>query len=165
MLAETARRLGVRFPDAAVWIEERVERIAAAVGKQPVAPVLCHNDLGRRNFLDDGRLMLIDWEYAGMGDPYYDLANYAANQSSSAAEEEFIIGYYFGRITPARLARLRLMRIMSDYHEMVWCLVQSHISQQEVDFRGYAETTAAFLIEQLRDLHFEQLLIDVTRPD
>lgn len=164
-LAATAHRLGVRFPDAVVWIEERVAPIEAALDRHPVAPVLCHNDLGRRNFIDAGRLILLDWEYAGMGDPTFDLANYAANQSSSAAEEELIVGYYFGRITRARLARLRLLRIMSDYHEMLWCLVQSQISQQRVDFRGYAETTASFLTLQLQDLQFDQLLIDAALPD
>ena len=165
MLAQRAARFGVRFPEAVPWIDERVERIEAALDSRPATPVLCHNDLGRRNFIGDGRLLLLDWEYAGMGDPMFDLANYAANQSSSPAEEEFIVGYYFGRITRARMARLRLLRMMSDYHEMLWCLVQSHISQHEIDFRSYAETTASFLAEQLRDLRFDQLLIDVTQPD
>lgn len=165
MLAETARRFGVRFPDSSIWLEERIARIEAALNERPVASVLCHNDLGRRNFIDTGRLMLLDWEYAGMGDPSFDLANFAANQSVNAAAEEFIVGYYFGRVTRARLARLRLLRIMSDYYEMYWCLVQSHVSQHEIDFRGYAETTASFLVERLQDLEFDQLLIDVTRPD
>lgn len=165
MLAATAQRLGVRFPDAYIWLEERIAPIQIALGTHPVTPVLCHNDLGRRNFVDAGKLILLDWEYAGMGDPAFDLANYAANQSSSPAEEELIVGYYYGRITRARLARLRLLRIMSDYHEMLWCLVQSHISQQGIDFRGYAETTASFLTLRLQDLQFDQLLIDAALPD
>jgi len=36
---------------------------------------LCHNDINRGNFIDDGtRLWFIDWECAGIGDPFYDLA-------------------------------------------------------------------------------------------
>lgn len=165
MLSRTAQQFGVRFPDAVAWIEGQVERIEDALAQRPVAPVLCHNDLGRRNFVDAGRLLLLDWEYAGMGDPTYDLANYAANQSSSAAEEEFIVGYYFGRVSRARLARLRLLRMMSDYHEILWCLVQSRISQHGIDFAGYAETNTSFLEMQLRDFQFDQLLSDVTLPD
>ncbi len=35
----------------------------------------CHHDLHHRNFLDDGRrLLVVDWEYAGPGDPAADLA-------------------------------------------------------------------------------------------
>lgn len=36
--------------------------------------VLCHNDLVAGNILDGEKLMLIDWEYAGIGDPFFDLA-------------------------------------------------------------------------------------------
>lgn len=36
--------------------------------------VLCHNDLNPKNVLmDDQRLWLIDWEYAGVGDPGYSI--------------------------------------------------------------------------------------------
>ena len=40
----------------------------------------CHNDLLTANFLHDGeRVQIIDWEYAGMGDRYFDLGNFAVN--------------------------------------------------------------------------------------
>lgn len=35
---------------------------------------LCHNDLVSGNILESGRLILIDWEWAGVGDPFFDLA-------------------------------------------------------------------------------------------
>ena len=39
------------------------------------APTLCHNDLVAANIVCTPRgLQLIDWEYAGLGDPYFDLA-------------------------------------------------------------------------------------------
>ena len=41
---------------------------------EPGPPALCHNDLVCQNILEDEKLTLIDWEYAGMGDPYFDLA-------------------------------------------------------------------------------------------
>lgn len=35
----------------------------------------CHHDLHHRNFIDDGRrLLAVDWEYAGPGDPAADIA-------------------------------------------------------------------------------------------
>ena len=37
----------------------------------------CHNDLLNANFIDDGaRIRIVDWEYAGMGDRWFDLGNY-----------------------------------------------------------------------------------------
>src|SRR3712207_6163566 len=53
------------------------DRIAALRGPQPAVP--CHNDLLNANFLDDGDIRIVDWEYAGMGDRFFDLANFAVN--------------------------------------------------------------------------------------
>jgi len=42
---------------------------------RPVQLAACHHDLHHRNFIDDGRrLLAVDWEYAGPGDPAADLA-------------------------------------------------------------------------------------------
>jgi thiamine kinase len=59
--------------------------------------VLCHNDLICSNIIaaeqgDD--LMLIDWEYAGLGEPYFDLAVFLRHHSlSDAAAKVFLDGY------------------------------------------------------------------------
>ena len=55
-------------------------------GARPGAPERpCHNDLLNANFIDDGeRLRIVDWEYAGMGDPFFDLANFAINHELDA---------------------------------------------------------------------------------
>jgi thiamine kinase-like enzyme len=65
---------------AAVGTEQAarlVSRAADAIGAgQGGETALCHNDLVCENIFEaeDGRLLLIDWEYAGVGDPYFDLA-------------------------------------------------------------------------------------------
>ena len=52
------------------------------------AHVPCHNDLLNANFLEDGeRLWIVDWEYAGMGDRFFDLANFAINHELDDAGE------------------------------------------------------------------------------
>ena len=48
----------------------------------------CHNDLLNANFIDDGaRIRIIDWEYAGMGDPFFDLGNFSINHELTDAED------------------------------------------------------------------------------
>ena len=38
--------------------------------------VMCHNDLGVGNvFIGDDRMLAIDWEYSGVGNPYFDIAS------------------------------------------------------------------------------------------
>ena len=45
----------------------------------------CHNDLLSDNLIDDGRrIRIVDWEYAGMGDVFFDLASFSANHQLDA---------------------------------------------------------------------------------
>lgn len=50
------------------------EVLMRQIAAYPANPSLCHNDLLCQNILEGRELMLIDWEYAGIGDPYFDLA-------------------------------------------------------------------------------------------
>ena len=63
----------------------------------------CHNDLLSANFLGDGeRLRIIDWEYAGMNDRYFDLGNLAVNNELSEADDELRCSRAYFGAEPAR---------------------------------------------------------------
>lgn len=112
-------------------------RIEAAI--PPAAAVPCHNDLLPANFIDTGaRVWILDWEYAAMGDPAFDLGNLAANAALGPEEERRLLERYAGDASPEPLGRLRLMRLGSDLREAMWGLVQTGISQLAFDFAGYA---------------------------
>ena len=59
--------------------KETADRIERRLGPQPARP--CHNDLLNANFIrsPDQGIRIVDWEYAGMGDRFFDLANFAVN--------------------------------------------------------------------------------------
>ena len=58
------------------------------------------------NFIDDGsRIRIVDWEYAGMGDVYFDLANFAVNNDLSDEETAELLHAYFGAVTPSTSGR------------------------------------------------------------
>ncbi|HZB75394.1 MAG TPA: choline/ethanolamine kinase family protein, partial [Solirubrobacteraceae bacterium] len=60
-------------------------------------PVPCHNDLLNANFIDDGEhVRIVDWEYAGMGDRYFDLGNLSVNNGLSEVDDEALLARYFG---------------------------------------------------------------------
>ena len=125
------------------------------------APVLCHDDLLAANvlLLDDGGVKLVDWEYAGTGDRYFDLANFVVNNELEAAQEEVFLAAYLERPPrPAELAALRLMRVMSDFREAMWGVVQRTVSKLEFDFDGYAREHFDRLLAAVRDPSFEPLL-------
>jgi thiamine kinase-like enzyme len=133
----TARERGGTIPAAYPEVRAIADEIEAAL---PYEPVPCHNDLLTANFLDDGeRLRILDWEYAGMGDRFFDLANFSNHHDLSEPEMEALIAAYFGESTPGRLARVQLMRPMAAFWEGMWGVVQATCSELDFDFLGYAD--------------------------
>jgi len=125
---DQAREKNVALPEDLDRAMEMLERIEHAVlGDAP--PCLCHNDLLLGNFIDAGNaLLVIDWEYAGLGNRYFDLGNFAAHNQLSDAEERVLLEHYCGAAGPEDLRRLRLMRLVSDLRESTWGYLQSSIS-------------------------------------
>ncbi|HEY8180491.1 MAG TPA: phosphotransferase [Candidatus Limnocylindria bacterium] len=145
---------GVPIPPAYERAREAGRRIERALLASPVDPLPCHNDLLNANFIDDGeRLRIVDWEYAGMGDPSFDLGNFSINHELPPDADEALLRAYEGGVRPARLARLRLMRVVSDFREAMWSVLQQGISSLDFDFVAYA------------DEHFERLLASASTPD
>ena len=136
---EIARQYGVAFPENFERLLAGMREIETAFLQDPLPSRLCHNDLLNANFLDDGRLRILDWEYAGMGDPFFDLANFAINHDLTDEQEGVLLEAYFGQATPARRVRLKLMKLMSDFREAMWGMIQIGISQLDFDFRDYAD--------------------------
>jgi thiamine kinase-like enzyme len=135
--AATARQHGVELPPAYPWAQERAQAIERLRGPQPERP--CHNDLLNANFLEEGgRIRIVDWEYAGMGDVFFDLANFSVNHELDAGANEALLAAYIGAPGPRDAAALVLMRFMSDFREAMWGVVQQGISELDFDFEAYA---------------------------
>ena len=134
---ETALARGGAVPDAYTWARAVAARIEAR--RSADVPVPCHNDLLNANFLEDGdRLWIVDWEYAGMGDRFFDLANFSINHELDAAGRATLLAAYFGEARDEDRRALELMRFMSDFREAMWGVVQSAVSELAFDFVGYA---------------------------
>ena len=133
----TALERGGGVPDDFDWAHEIASRIEAK--RSADAPVPCHNDLLNANFLDDGeRLCIVDWEYAGMGDRFFDLANFSINHELDEAASATLLAAYFGEVREQDAQALVLMRFMSDFREAMWGVVQSAVSELAFDFVAYA---------------------------
>ncbi len=136
--AAIVRERGAALPDGYGEAQAIARRIAAVLPLS--APVPCHNDLLPGNLLEaDGRVVLVDWEYAGMGHRLFDLGNLAVNNEFGPAAERRLLAAYFGEPpSAARLAGLKLMRLMSDAREGAWGVVQGVISDLDFEFAAYA---------------------------
>jgi aminoglycoside phosphotransferase (APT) family kinase protein len=134
---DTALGRGAVLPEGFASAHDLARQIAARRAGQPPRP--CHNDLWYANLIDDGeRLVIVDWEYAGMGDPFFDLANFSVNHELDEDGRRLLLAAYAGDASPAALAALDLMRFMSDFREAMWGVVQGVVSELDFDFRAYA---------------------------
>jgi len=135
--ATAAAERGVLIPAAHERAAELAAQIASVRGPQPLRP--CHNDLLNANFILDGtRLWIVDWEYAGMGDVFFDLANFSVNHELEPDEDDELLRIYFGLRRENDAAALTVMRFMSDFREATWGVLQQGISELDFDFAGYA---------------------------
>jgi thiamine kinase len=90
----------------------------------PVLRTLCHSDLHHLNVIDDGGLQLLDWEYAHLGDPYWDLAAWIGNHDLDSHGAERLLGDYLGHCaTAADGERLQCLTWLFDYVCWLWCAV------------------------------------------
>jgi thiamine kinase-like enzyme len=154
---EYARRAGEEPAELAIGRE-----IEGALRGPEHEPVPCHNDLLNANLIWDGsRVRIVDWEYAGMGDRYFDLGNLSINNGLREEQDERLLVAYFGEpCTPARFASLRLMRIVSDLREAMWGVLQQSISALDFDFDGYAAKHFERLRESATDPRYARWLVE-----
>ncbi len=134
-LAPAQRRLGTEL-----------ERLAHDYSIRYPAIALCHNDLVAANVLEDGRLWLVDFEYAVAAAPVLDLAGVAGLNGYDEGERwRLVEAYYRGApvpFTPAELARVvRLVRLIGYF----WALAAQRRAADPAPYARFADAAAAWL--------------------
>jgi aminoglycoside phosphotransferase (APT) family kinase protein len=115
------------------WARPIASRIERAVAFGLTAP--CHGDLLTANFIDHaGRMYFVDWEYAGMSDPRFDLANFSVNHDFGMSEDRELIRLYYGDHDERLFAAVRALRFVSAFREAMWSVLQQAISDLPFDF-------------------------------
>lgn len=82
----------------------------------------CHNDTVPENFVkDENRIYLIDWEYAGMNDPMWDLAAHILECDFNEDEEELFLDIYFeNNMNEIHKAKILIYKICQDFLWSIW---------------------------------------------
>jgi thiamine kinase len=104
-------------------------RYAAQVLDDATDICLCHNDVHALNIVDDGGLRLIDWEYAGLGSPLFDLASVCVYQRYNGEQRAQLLAAYAGNVEAERLDRACEL---FDYIRELWTTVRRRGSSQPV---------------------------------
>jgi thiamine kinase-like enzyme len=168
MLTGVSKQKGCKFPFDFDWLMQTMCQAEDALMKDPYIPTPCHDDLLNLNWLDEdvageiGEVRLLDWEYAGMGDIFFDLANFSHHHRLNENQVRLLLQEYFGEVTPKNYARLRLMWPMSEMHEAMWGTTQTGISTLDEDFQGYADLWFGRVRQHVTDPRWEQWLKDVS---
>jgi thiamine kinase-like enzyme len=83
---------------------------------------LCHNDLSSANILDTGSLRLIDWEYAAIGDPCFDLATVIQHHGLAEGQVECLLTAYKDPVSDEDRHHLRRYCRLYDRVLALWLL-------------------------------------------
>ncbi|GAB4003638.1 phosphotransferase [Nocardioides ultimimeridianus] len=87
--------------------------IASSLIAHPEPLVLCHNDLVPDNLVDDGeQVRLIDFEYAGLGEPAAELAGLAVGAGFDDERVTALTELYYGGPAPDSLERVRQWQVV-----------------------------------------------------
>ena len=167
MLTTVSRQKNCKFPFDFDWIMQQLRMVEQALLRDPYVPTPCHDDLLNLNWLDEevpgeiGEVRLLDWEYAGMGDIFFDLANFSHHHRLTEDQVRLLLQEYFGEVTAKNYARLRLMWPMSELHEAMWGTTQTGLSRLDEDFQGYADLWFGRVRQHMTDPRWDHWLRDV----
>lgn len=103
--------------------------------------VPCHLDLHKGNLVDDGnRLWMIDWEYAAMSDPLFDLATASAADFFSDEEMDVLLRTYLQREPLKQETEdFFFFRVLTDVRWALWAYIQDKISSFTYPFIAHGD--------------------------
>jgi thiamine kinase-like enzyme len=89
-------------------------------------------------------MWIVDWEYAGMNDPMWDLGDLSVEGGFGDGDDEALLGAYFGgEARPFDRGRMVIYKAMCDLLWTLWGLIQLANANPADDFRAYADTRFA----------------------
>ena len=130
----------IQMPEGYHAIVQQAQPVKLVLANNPVPLAPCHCDPLCENFLDDGSHMwIVDWEYSGMNDPFWDLGDLSVEgQFNAAQDHELMRAYCNGEPTDAELARMVIYKAMCDLLWTLWGLIQHAEGNPAEDFHAYA---------------------------
>ena len=115
--------MNVSMFDDYASIKQKVMSIKEEIDKAVHAPLVpCHNDPLCENWVEgDGRMYLIDWEYAGMNDGMWDVADVSIEAGFDAAHDHMLLHAYLGKQpTVLDMKHFLASKIYVDYLWTLW---------------------------------------------
>ncbi|MBW3603705.1 MAG: phosphotransferase family protein [Actinobacteria bacterium] len=133
----------------------RVQPVRDALAATSPGLVPCHHDPWPTNIVDDGdRLLLVDWEYSGVGDPLWDLTHFAVEADlDDDSMQVLLASWYHGTPPRSIVARVALWRPVAHLRWSLWATVMRVGGSPVAELEGYADRRrrqAARLLDEAR---------------
>jgi thiamine kinase-like enzyme len=129
-----------RIPDGYDALQKEADAARHALAERPAPLAPCHNDPLAENFIDSpARMYLVDWEYAGMNDPMWDLGDLSVEAEFGQEQDEALLRAYFEGEPPApQRGRMVLAKGLCDLVWTLWGLLQVMNDNPVEDFWAYS---------------------------
>ena len=101
-----------------------------------VVKVPCHNDPLCENWIlqNDERMYLIDWEYAGMNDPMWDLADVSIEANYTHEMDDLLLKSYFGgSVSDEQWNAFLINKVLIDYLWSLWGKTRAVYDGEEME--------------------------------
>lgn len=127
-----------------------------------VAPRSCHNDPTVPNMIDtpDG-LKLVDWEFAGLSDPDFELGYLLGNTRRFPQFEQVWLGACYGGRHHPRASRAAVYRAVLKYYWLLKSLLAQKNGQPPETWQNRARLSLAFLRSEIAGPEFRARLAEV----
>ena len=156
----------LQLPDRYLEFGRHVAAIGEALNAFDVPKVPCNNDLLAANVIDAGdRLWLIDYEYSGNNDPFFEIGNLWSEAKGTPDDLERMISAYVGHTSAALTARARLWGLMSKYGWTLWASIQDGTSDLDFDFWEWGMEKYRRAVAEFDSQDFGSWLEEVRRGD
>jgi len=145
----TAKKFDMKLPNWVNKLMEQVEKIKEIRSDSKLLyHVFCHNDIWHENILFDGnKICLIDWEFCGYGDGFFDFAH-ISRRGMLFEEKKFMLTTYFGYFDMEMWRMLQLMEYISRAYDAIWQIFHSCVFD-DIDTRKFFTDSANKIIEDL----------------
>ena len=125
-LSEHDTAWNLRAPE----LEARATHIVETL-RRNAPECLCHNDVHALNIVDDGTLRLIDWEYAGIGDRYFDLASLCVYHTYDRQRRQRLLSSYLQGMDGEAYRLLELACWLFEYVRDLWIAVRESAGSRD----------------------------------
>lgn len=116
-----------------------------------VRRTICHNDPLCENFVKGKeRMYLVDWEYAGMNDPLWDVADIFIEANFTLEEEQSFKDFYFKReSTSEEERRIMMNKVFLDFLWSLWGLQRYSCGEELQEYANERYIRAKLNVQKL----------------